>query len=176
LDRILSRFEEVATTALISVAVVVTFVEVIYRYVFGGSLGWANEATIIAVIWATLIGASLGVREGIHIGVDVVVERLPRPMARVANTVALIACAVWVFAVGLWGVEFVRFQMRTNRLTPELEIPAWITYAVVPLSMFMMTYRFLQAAVRYWRTPPSAAEARPPVIASPAKEATQVQY
>jgi C4-dicarboxylate transporter DctQ subunit len=176
LDRILSRFEEVATTAFISVAVVVTFVEVIYRYVFGGSLGWANEVTIIAVIWATLIGASLGVREGIHIGVDVVVERLPWALARVATMVALMASAAWVFAVGIWGVEFVRFQMRTNRLTPELEIPAWTTYAVVPLSMFMMTFRFVQAAVRHWRTPPSAPKKRAPVIASPAKEATHVQY
>lgn len=169
-DRLLSRFEEVATTALISVAVVVTFIEVIARYVFGGSLGWANEVTIISVIWATMIGASLGVREGIHIGVDVVVERLPRATARAASLVALLVCALWVLAVGFWGVDFVSFQRQTNRLTPELEIPAWLTYFVIPLSAFMMAYRFLQAAYRYWRTPPAERDPHNPATAASADE------
>ncbi len=169
-DRVLSRFEEVATTALISVAVVVTFLEVVQRYIFGGSLGWANEVTIVSVIWATMLGASLGVREGVHIGVDVVVERLPRPVARVVTTVALLASAVWVFAVGVWGVDFVSFQMRTNRLTPELEIPAWTTYAVIPLAAFMMAFRFVQAAVRYWRLPPAVAGGHNPATAAAADE------
>lgn len=170
LDRLLRRFEELASTTLIGLAVVVTFLEVIMRYVFGGSLGWANEVTIVSVIWATMIGASLGVREGIHIGVDVVVERLPRRVGRVVNLVALVACAVWVFLVFLWGVDFVSFQFRTNRLTPELEIPAWTTYAVIPLAALMMTFRFVQVAYRYWRTPPALADAHNPATSAAADE------
>ncbi len=169
-DRIVSRFEEIAATLLITVAVLVTFLEIIRRYVFGGSLGWANEVTIISVIWATMFGASLGVREGIHIGVDVVVERFPARVARVVNVTTLVLCAVWLFAVGLWGVDFVTFQMRTNRLTAELEIPAWTTYSIVPIAAFMMTFRFLQTAVRYWRLPPSVITGHNPVTAAAADE------
>lgn len=144
--------------------------EVVQRYVFGGSLGWANEVTIISVIWATMVGASLGVREGIHIGVDVVVERFPRPVARIITLAGLLICALWVLAVGVWGVDFVTFLFGTRRLTPELEIPAWTTYFVIPLSAFLMTLRFLQAAVTYWRTPLTARDVHNPVTASAADE------
>jgi len=156
---VLDRFEEVGTTAFLSVAVVVTFIEVIKRYVFGGSLGWANEVTIICVIWGTLIGASLGVREGIHIGVDVVVARMPPRLGRLVTVFALLASAAWVLAVGAWGTEFVAFLTRTNRLTSELQIPAWIPNFIVPASAFMMGFRFIQAAIRYWNTPPEVVQA-----------------
>ncbi len=170
-DRILSRFEEWATTILITVAVTVTFLEVIQRYVFGGSLGWANEVTIYTVIWATLIGASLGVREGIHIGVDVVVERMPLRIARVVTFVVLLLSAAWVLMVGFWGVDFVTFQMKTGRLTPEMEIPAWTMYLSVPVSMFMMAFRFVQAAATYWRIPPARRDPHNPTTALVPEEA-----
>ncbi len=169
-DRILSRFEEIGATILITVAVLVTFAEVIRRYVFGGSLGFANEVTIVSVIWATMFGASLGVREGIHIGVDVVVEHFPPRIARLVNTFSLLASALWIFMVGVWGVDFVTFLMRTNRLTSEMEIPAWTVNFVVPLAAFMMAFRFVQAAVRYWQTPLSIAGTHNPATAQSADE------
>ena len=59
-----------------------TFVQVVLRYVFGTGLVWSLEATTYAFAWLVLIGMSYGVRTEAHIAVDLLTRRLPPRLAR----------------------------------------------------------------------------------------------
>ena len=50
------------------------------------------------------------------------------------------------------GAKFVFELMSTDQVSPDLELPSWLVYACIPLGSYLMCFRFLQVAFRYWRT------------------------
>ena len=84
--KLLDHLEEWLISTLMAAATLIIFVSVIHRYLAGLeipylqdwlltiNLGWAQELTIILFIWMAKFGAAYGVRTGIHVGVDVVVN------------------------------------------------------------------------------------------------------
>jgi C4-dicarboxylate transporter DctQ subunit len=86
--KFLDRLEEWLVTFLMGGATLIIFVAVVHRYLTGidipglqdwllkFSFAWAQELTIIMFVWMAKFGAAYGVRTGIHVGVDVMINRL----------------------------------------------------------------------------------------------------
>jgi hypothetical protein len=64
----------------------------------------------------------------------------------------LLAGAFFTFIVGTFGAKFVLELMSTDQTSPDLELPKWIVYLCVPLGSYLMCFRFLQVAFRFYRT------------------------
>ena len=93
--RWLKYFEEGLIVVLMATMTLLTFVQVLARYVFNDSFVWVMEATGVMFAWLIFIGMSYGVRVGAHIGVDALVKSLG---ARAARNVASVAAVVDVVA------------------------------------------------------------------------------
>src|SRR3979490_935301 len=84
--RILDRLEEIIITSLMAAATILIFVSVVHRFGTGVPflypfliqihLSWGQELCIYIFIWMGKFGAAYGVRTGIHVGVDVLINRL----------------------------------------------------------------------------------------------------
>ena len=74
--RWLEHLEEGLVAFLMAAMTVLTFVQVIARYVFNYSFVWALEVTGVMFAWLIFVGMSYGVRVGAHIGVDALVKAL----------------------------------------------------------------------------------------------------
>jgi TRAP-type C4-dicarboxylate transport system permease small subunit len=102
-------------------------------------------------VWMAKFGAALGVRTGIHVGVDVLVDRLePRSRAPVI-IFALLCGALFTGIIGTLGAIYVH-ELDVDQVSQELEWPSWIIYLCIPIGSYLMCFRFLQAAWRFWRT------------------------
>ncbi len=76
--RWLEHLEEGLIAFLMAAMTVVTFMQVVARYVFNYSFVWALELTGVMFAWLIFVGMSYGVRVGAHIGVDALVKSLGR--------------------------------------------------------------------------------------------------
>ena len=160
--RILDRLEELLITFLIAAATLIIFVAVAHRYLVGIpflypllfpiNLSWAQELCIIMFVWMAKFGAAYGVRTGIHVGVDVVVNKLNPPWRKATVLFGLLCGALFTAVVGTMGAKFVYGLMHTDQVTPDLEMPSWIIYLCVPLGSYLMCFRFLQVARNFWLT------------------------
>src|SRR4029079_15851085 len=86
--RLLDRLEEVLIATLMAAATLLIFVAVVHRYAAGWpisvvqdfliklNLSWAQELCIYMFVWMAKLGAAYGVRTGIHVGVDVMINTL----------------------------------------------------------------------------------------------------
>jgi TRAP-type transport system small permease protein len=63
--------------AAVGVMVVVVSAQVALRYGFNRSFDWADEVGRLAFVWAIFLAIPLGVRDGAHIGIDLLVDKLP---------------------------------------------------------------------------------------------------
>ena len=177
-NRILNHLEEWLITFLIGAATLVIFMAVLHRFLSGIpyiqdyairlNVSWAQELCIYMFVWMAKFGAAYGVRNGTHVGVDVVVRKLSPEKAKWLVLFGLLAGALFTGTVGTLGARFVWengfhfafFQgmgwdvgdVPEGPTSPDLEVPTWIAYSCVPLGSYLMCFRFLQVAYGLLRT------------------------
>jgi TRAP-type C4-dicarboxylate transport system permease small subunit len=154
LARALDRLEEILVSVLLVAASLLTFVQVVMRYGLGTTFPWGEELIINMLIWGGLIGSSLALRMGIHIGVDIFVKKFPPPVAKALTLLGLGLGLGFCAILAVLSVRFVLFQMRGGQMSIGLEIPMWIPYLCLPIAFGLMTIRFLQIIGRCWRDQP----------------------
>ena len=154
----LDHLEEWLITFLMGAATVIIFAAVMHRYASGWAIpgvqdwllglnfGWAQELCIIMFVWMAKFGAAYGVRTGIHVGVDVLINSLNDRVRAWFVLFGLMAGALFTAIIGSFGAHFVWELMHTEQVSADLELPKWIVYACIPLGSYLMCYRFLQVA------------------------------
>jgi TRAP-type transport system small permease protein len=80
--------------------------QVLLRYGFNLSIDWADEISRLAFVWSIFLAIPLGVRQGAHIGIDIVVNKLPPPVQGGLRRVAAALSAAMMLAIAWasWGV------------------------------------------------------------------------
>ncbi len=178
--KFLDHLEEWLIATLIGAATIIVFVAVVHRYLAGYAipgvqdwllsinLSWAQELTIIMFVWMAKFGAAYGVRTGIHVGVDVLINQLSPKNRGKFVVFGLLAGALFTATVGTLGAQFVWengahyavfsalgldvTDIPEGPTTPDLEWPTWIVYSAIPFGSFLMCFRFLQVTVGFLRT------------------------
>lgn len=166
------KFEEALIALLLGGMTVITFANVIAR-AQNSNILWALEATVYLFAWLVLLGASYGVKHTFHIGVDIVVRLLPRSGRKAVTLFAVGVCLLFSLLMlkgsvdYWWAFATKRAFFEVNDIPmPDIlqflatwvndgelyeKIPRFIPYAVLPISMALLTLRFFQAGLRIWR-------------------------
>src|SRR5262249_33580862 len=110
------------------------------------------RAVHLLFIWMAKFGAAYGVRTGIHVGVDVLVNMLPAGSRKRVILFAILCGAFFTAVVALFGAAFVSQMYATDQVSPDLEAPMWIVYLAIPLGSGLMCFRFLQVSWTFFRT------------------------
>ena len=168
--RVIDEIEETLIAVLLGIMTLLTFANVVARYVFNANILWALEATVFIFAWMVLLGAAYGVKKSMHIGVDVVTQALPPTIRRALAIIAVLCCLAFavLLLIGSWEYwypfvtkrafletddvpmpEFLQFLANwVNEGERYEKMPRFIPYFILPLSMALLTYRLLQAT---WR-------------------------
>jgi TRAP-type C4-dicarboxylate transport system permease small subunit len=112
------------------------------------NLSWAQELATYMFVWMAKFGAALGVRTGIHVGVDVFVKRLSPESRKPVIMFALACGALFTGVIGTLGAVYV-YELDADQVSPELEWPSWMIYLCIPLGSYLMCFRFLQVMWQY---------------------------
>ena len=180
INKALNHIEELLVTFLMGAATVIIFVSVMHRYMAGVNIpvlqdwlltlnfGWAQELCIIMFVWMAKFGAAYGVRTGIHVGVDVLINRMGDSTRSKFIVFGLLAGATFTGIVAALGTHFVwengahyaifswlgldTGDNYEGPTTPDLEWPTWIVYSAIPLGTSLMCFRFLQVMMGFIKT------------------------
>jgi C4-dicarboxylate transporter DctM subunit len=134
------------------VPVLPAFFKDIYSWLSGLDLSWAQELCIYMFIWMAKFGAAYGVRTGIHVGVDLLVNRVPVRSRKQVILFSLLCGAFFTGMIATFGGSFVTEMFKTGQQSNDLEAPMWIVYLAIPLGSGLMCFRFLQVAWSYYWT------------------------
>ena len=180
INKALNHLEELLVTFLMGAATLIIFASVAHRYFAGLEIpgvqdwllslnfSWAQELCIIKFVWMAKFGAAYGVRTGIHVGVDVLINQLNDGARGKFIVFGLLAGATFTGIVANLGAHFVWengahyaiFQflgidtgdLYEGPITPDLEWPTWIVYSAIPLGSSLMSFRFLQVTWSFLKT------------------------
>ena len=143
LDKALSFFEEWTLFVTVMVALVSLFLNVILRYGFNYSLAWSEELVRDVIIYTTLIGCSVAIKDRSMIKIDAVVQLCPLlrlPLNYFSHAVTLVFSLMMVY----YGWQMALLQVHTNQKSIIMQIPLVYLYAILPLMGGMMLIRTIQ--------------------------------
>lgn len=166
--RFTDAIEETSIAICLGLMTLVTFANVVARYVFDANILWALELTVFLFAWLVLMGMSYGVKKHVHIGVDVLINAVSPGTRRVLAMLAVTASLVFaiLLLIGSWDYwypfatdrawletddipmpEFLQFLSTTMNEGERYEkMPRWIPYLALPLGVGLLTLRFAQLA------------------------------
>lgn len=127
---LLQHFEEILASIFIVITTVLVLVNVFLRYFMKTGLYWSEEVATSCFVWSVFLGAASGYRRGLHIGVDLLVEKLPpalRNIVHVLVQIVLLGTNAYLFYL---SVVFVRLSYI--KPTAVLGISsAWVSSALI---------------------------------------------
>jgi len=144
LSRIVANMEETLIVFLMVAMTLITFTQVVLRYVFNSGLDWGVEGTTNLFAWLVLVGMSYGIRVASHIGVDVWVRKLPPKGKRVAALLGAVACIAYaaLLLIGSLRYEMVMYKLGVE--AEDLPIQRWILLASLPLGFGLLLVRLIE--------------------------------
>ncbi len=148
LDRLFRYF----LATLMALLVLSVTWQILSRYLLAEPSSWTEELARFLLVWISILGASYAYREKMHLGIDLLAQRLHGRKAvllEVTVNVVVIVFAVVVMIVG--GYRLVAMTWELHQVSPALGIPmAWV-YAVVPLSGSLIVLYALENTLDTWR-------------------------
>ena len=135
-----------AEKALDAVAVVafglmfgVVILQVVLRYVFNQPLVWTDEAAAYLLVWVSFIGWTMASRKRIHIGIGVIVDRLPAATRRALHVFWCVAAIGFALLMLVVGVAITRSSGDVRMVS--IDSAFWPVYLAVPITaLFLIVY------------------------------------
>jgi len=175
LSGFITRLEENTLAVLLASITLISFTQVIMRYVFNSGWSGALELTRILFAWMILFGMSYGIKVGSHLGVDALVRLFPKPVFRMTALVGALACvaygvillsADWLNYLGAstkgGAIDYWQKMYKIGIGLDDLKYPDWaqeqfglqervhryIAYLILPVGLALFAYRSLEAFIQ----------------------------
>jgi C4-dicarboxylate transporter DctQ subunit len=145
---IIDRLEEILISVLLGVATILVFAQVVARYVFNKGITWAPEIVEDFFLWTVMIGASYGFKHGVHLGVDVLMKKLPPGPRRIMALIAVVISLAFTVYMAYLSFFYVHEAYKMELMTVDLEIPEWIPNLALPFGFTLISIRLVQ--VFWW--------------------------
>jgi len=126
----------------------ITFVQVIGRYVFNHSLGWSEEICRFLVIWITFGGSAYAFRKGVHIGVTALVNIMPSKLRFLINLFSKLATIFFFVVLAYYGWLHTAQQIVNGQVAPATRLPIAIAYSAVPIGSVLVIIRLVEETIR----------------------------
>jgi TRAP-type C4-dicarboxylate transport system permease small subunit len=119
-------------------AVIATVIpyEVFGRYVLERMSTWSGEVATYSLVWATMLGAAVGLKKGYQVGMVAVLEHVPPLVARLLQGVGFLFMFFFLGLMTFFGVDQTLFNAAQR--SPAMQIPMCYPYAALPLGFFLM--------------------------------------
>ena len=136
----------------LAVMTIITFTQVVLRYLFDGGFTWSLEATTYSFAWLILIGMSYGVRTGAHIAMDLVRRRLPARLSTLAGLTAVVLCLCYALLMTYGAGVFVWRMFLLGHMAHDLPVARWLLTAMMPIGFALLCVRFIQVGLQAIKT------------------------
>lgn len=145
LMKIWTGFEDTIANIGLVIAVLVVFVNVITRYFFSFSISWAEEIIRYSVVWASMMAASVIIKDNGHVSVSAFIEsKYVKKRKHTIEAFNYLVSFLFSCVLAYAGANLVISAYTWKAISEtRLMTPLFIPYLVMPLSMGLMSLRWL---------------------------------
>lgn len=143
MDKGIGMLEKIVLFGSITVMLIVTAIEVLDAKVLHANLMWTTEVNRIMLVWRILSGASVAAGTRSHLGVEFLVRKMPK---KIAKWVVLFTDLICIFVSGYVvasGITLVSMQIRLGSVYSITRWPTAVGELAVPVCFALVLIRIL---------------------------------
>lgn len=110
---------------------------------FAPKLAWIEELCLFGLVWMIFLSLALALEGGRHIGMRMVLTRLPPASQRAAKLVINLAGLVFSAYLAKIGYDITVFVANSGQRSPTLDISMLWLYIVMPVGFGLLALRYL---------------------------------
>jgi TRAP-type C4-dicarboxylate transport system permease small subunit len=149
--RIPIRIEEALAGIILGVLALITFANVVVRYLTNFSFAFTEEFSIFLMVFMTLLASSSLMAKRGHLNVSYFVDKFPPRIKRASMMTAAIVTAFTFLLLGILGGRMAWDEYRFEVTSPGLGVPTWIYTVWLPLLSLAIFGRALGVISRMWK-------------------------
>jgi len=151
LQKLCDHFEEMLGAAVLAVMAVVTFVNVVTRYVIIYPLAFTEEVTVNLFVWLVLLGASIAFRRNAHLVMGFLYNMLPLYLKKACFYMSMCLSILFFLLLAWLGGIQVMEEIELGVTSDALAISAAWYSSGVPVFSVLIIVRIVQASRRILR-------------------------
>ena len=126
--------------------IIIVSLQVVLRYGFNSSIDWSEEISRLLFVWCMFLAIPLGIREGAHVGIELLVAHIPAHVrAALTKGCALATAAMMVVvfwqAVKVSILTWDEMMQSTNLSTNWFMVPIAVAAAHSFLHLIQLLWR-----------------------------------
>jgi len=149
--RVPLKLEEYTAGIAIGILGVITFANVVVRYLTNFSFAFTEELSVFLMVLVALVGGSSVMAKGGHLKIMFVVDRVSPGRRRVVGLIANAVTAIMFLLLAIFGARMAWDEYRFEVTSPGLGVPTWIYTVWLPLLSLAIFGRAVGVMIRAWR-------------------------
>lgn len=141
---------EIVISSILIILVVVSFYQVITRYVFRVSLSWSEELARYLLLWFGMLTAAYCFKIKVHFALTFVFKKFPFAVRKIINIFIFSVLNIMFLVMIIWGFKYAYIAIGTN--SPVMKLPLPFVYAAIPvgggLMLFYNTINFYKSFIK----------------------------
>jgi len=143
--RVLHGCESGVVALFLASMLLLSFLQILLRNFAQTGFVWIDPLLRHLLLWIGFTGATLATRLGRHIHIDILSRLLPARGLRLAHAATNLLGAALCLLLSNACLKLVREEAAAGT-TSFLELPTWVLQSVMPVTLLVMSYRFVRHA------------------------------
>jgi TRAP-type C4-dicarboxylate transport system permease small subunit len=149
--RIPLKIEETLAGVAIGILGLITFANVVVRYLTNFSFAFTEEFSIFLMLFMALVGGSSVMAKRGHLNIMYLVDKLPPNSRRWTLIAATALTAITFLLLTVFGARMAWDEYRFEVTSPGLGLPTWTYTMWLPLLSLAICGRAIGVVIRIWR-------------------------
>jgi len=142
LKKAYEAFEDYFCGGMLFLGLSLVMTNVVLRYFFGRPQSILDEFSVYFVVWGTLCGIAVALRNNHHIKVDLLFNLLPMHVRRWVSVTAHLIGITFAFFYTFYGFQLVAKYWQSGQASADSRFPLWIVSLVLPVSGALFIIRY----------------------------------
>ncbi len=149
--RVPLKIEENLAGLAIGLLALITFANVLVRYLTNFSFAFTEEFSIFLMVLMAFLGGSSVMAKGGHLNISYLVDKLPPGPRRVAVIGAVAVTALTFVLLAILGGRMAWDEYRYEVTSPGLGLPTWVYTVWMPILSLAVAGRAVGVIIRKLR-------------------------
>jgi C4-dicarboxylate transporter DctQ subunit len=151
MSKFINYLEEGFIAFLLTAMTLITFSQVVARYIFNSGAVWALELTTYLFAWLVMFGAAYCVKKGVHISIDAFVNLFSAKIGRILTLIAIGFCLLYCAILFIGGWDYVAKLKMIGIEAEDMPIEEWKIKIILPIGFALIFLRLLEVAWKVYK-------------------------
>ena len=145
INKILTTLSGIAMLALMMLVVVQVFM----RYILLSPLSWSEEISRVIVVWFSMIGTYVAVRQGKHLHIEAIRKWTGKRGAQIGFILEQLIVLIFIGFLVRYGIEYCRLSLKLHQKFASIHIPKVYVYCTFPIIGTLIGVRTVRDLVTF---------------------------